>query len=398
MSNGSNLSTRICREGGQMDRVRVSVDLLLDSTLTASAKVVWMALHLYSVTTWRGRPSVTRLAALTRLSRPTVRKGLTTLVAAGWYRLPAQQPRSSEGAQRSSPERRTSTPQGRSSTRREGWTQTRMHVGQAQRWYRRDVWIPRELLEDRRIKPQAVVMYGVLQTTPGFRFPNGKYTCEQLRKLTGRAPKTIRRAMNLLTSCGWLVRARKNHLYPFTFTVKNPVHEECVAELARVKKRLNRAKFIGEELMKEYLSLITDLDDFQDNATPGFLVNPFTDERMELDRYYPGRAAFEFNGPQHYQVTKLSTEKEVDRQYIRDKVKEWICERRGIRLVVVHAEDLTLKTMIEKVGTCLPLRDLRNRRLIIRHLETVSWRYRRAARRGQEQHSLTVRTAASAEG
>src|SRR5690554_1823611 len=113
-----------------MERVHVPVDLLLDPTITASAKVVWMALRLYpELTDGRhpsnrssggasgcssgcslgrppelrpehppgrstsgssdrpserppgrptarslGRPSPTRLAALTGLSRPTVRK------------------------------------------------------------------------------------------------------------------------------------------------------------------------------------------------------------------------------------------------------------------------------------------------------------------------------------
>jgi hypothetical protein len=350
-----------------MDKVRVPVDLLLDRTITASAKVVWMALRLYPELTKRsrpsdrssGRPSPTRLAALTGLSRPTVRKGLARLAAAGWYRLSPASP----------------------------------VLPAAQLKTRRFVTIPRELLEDRAIKPQAVVMYGVLQTTPGFSHPTGKYTCRQLRELTGRALKTIRRATNMLAARGWLELTRKNHLCPFIFTVRNPVHEACKEELARVMRLIDRARHLGEELMRQYLTLLADSAEFQDDASPGFLVNPFTDERMQLDRYYPGRVAFEFNGPQHYGPTEFATPQDVAKQRARDRIKAGICEDRGIPLVVVHPEDLTLQTMIQKVGAYLPLRDLRDRRPIIQYLEGLSRRYRWVARREQ---ALAAKQAASA--
>ncbi|MGB4163171.1 MAG: helix-turn-helix domain-containing protein [Bacillota bacterium] len=386
-----------------MNKVRVPVSLLLDPMLTVSAKVIWIVLRLYPELTRGSRPSPTRLAALTGLSPPTVRKGLARLSAAGWY-TPQPEHRESfgvtqEAAQSRSQGSRASTPQIHDSphTReRHAYygSSTKIHthrlVRRAQRWSRRYVTIPRELIEDRFIKPQAVVIYGVLQATPGFWFPNGKYTCKQLRELTGRALSTIRRAVNALVQRGWLQVSRKNHLCPFAFTIKNPVSERCKAELARVAKQIDRAKFKGEELMKQYLSLIVDSDEFEDNASPGFLVNPFTDERMELDRYYPGRAAFEFNGPQHYQATEFSAPEEVERQKARDYIKAGICADRGIKLIVVHPEDLSLKTMIEKVGTCLPLRDLRNREHIVRYLERVSSRYRQAALESQASQASNI--------
>ena len=147
--------------------------------------------------------------------------------------------------------------------------------------------------------------------------------------------------------------------------------------------------------MREYLTLIIDSDEFEDDAAPGFLVNPFTDERMELDRYYPGQVAFEFNGQQHYEPTEFSTAKEVGKQRVRDHIKAWICEDRGIPLVVVHAEDLTLKTMLNKVSNCLPVRDLRNSGLIVRYLEKTSWGYRQATLRHQ---ALAAEGAADARG
>ena len=398
-----------------MERVHVPVDLLLDPTITASAKVVWMALRLYpELTDGRhpsnrssggasgcssgcslgrppelrpehppgrstsgssdrpserppgrptarslGRPSPTRLAALTGLSRPTVRKALARLADAGWYRL-------------SPPS--TVLPRTQSKTRR-------------------FVAIPRELLEDRTVRPQAVVMYGVLQATPGFRPPTGKYTRKQLREMTGRALKTIRRATNMLAARGWLALTRKNHLCPFVFTVKNPVLEACLEELERLKRRIDRGKHKGEGLMRAYLTFIVDSVEFEDDASPGFLVNPFTDERMQLDRFYPGKVAFEFNGPQHYGPTDFATPRDVERQRARDHIKAGICRDRGIPLVVVHPEDLTLETMIRKVGAYLPLRDLRNRGPIVRYLERVSHGYRREALRDR---ALAAKQAANA--
>lgn len=59
--------------------------------------------------------------------------------------------------------------------------------------------------------------------------------------------------------------------------------------------------------MREYLSLMIDSGEFEDNAAPGFLVNPLTDERLQFDRFYPPGVAFEFNGPQHYGATSTKS-------------------------------------------------------------------------------------------
>jgi hypothetical protein len=427
-------------EGGRltngMDGVRVPVDLLLDSTLTASAKVIWMALRLYPELTKDGRPSPTRLAALTGLSRPTVRKGITSLAEAGWcgfspkqHDSPDQVRGQSQGAPTSTPQRQgwfrtydsprvrpqdslhtngpnspSGVPVGQDVSPRAGAqhsqrasyeirtqacaqmsardnSQARPQVNSDRPDHQRFVTIPWELLEDRCVRPQAVVMYGVLQMTPGFEHPDGKYTCKQLRELTGRALKTIRRATDLLAGRGWLVVNRKNHLCPFAFTIRNPIFEECMAELERVKRRIERAEFKGEALMKGFCTLAVPLSDYVDNPRLGSIVNPFTGETLELDRLYYGRLALEFNGPQHYQETEFASAEEVLKQRVRDLIKAMICQDQGIPLVVIHPEDLTLKTMIEKLSPYVPIRDLRSKGPIIQYLEEMAERYRRAIRR-----------------
>ena len=51
----------------------------------------------------------------------------------------------------------------------------------------------------------------------------------------------------------------------------------------------------------------------------------------------------------------------------------------GIELVVVHAEDLTIKGMLRNVGDRLPRRALRGLRNTIRYLNRLGQGYLRAA-------------------
>lgn len=45
------------------------------------------------------------------------------------------------------------------------------------------------------------------------------------------------------------------------------------------------------------------------NASPGYLINPYTGERMQFDRYYPPGVAIEFQGAQHDGPTKRPAKK-----------------------------------------------------------------------------------------
>ncbi len=103
---------------------------------------------------------------------------------------------------------------------------------------------------------------------------------------------------------------------------------------------------------------------------------------MELDRFYPlYNTAFEFNGPQHYGPTELFSAEDAAKQRGRDLIKVGICLIKDITLLAIHPEDLTLQVMQQKVGSRLPLRDLRGHDLLINYLESVSRSYRQAARR-----------------
>src|SRR5690606_9202830 len=153
-----------------------------------------------------------------------------------------------------------------------------------------------------------------------------------------------------------------------------------------LRRSLERADHSGEALMRSFLALLVDSNDCVDRCRPDFLVNPASGEKLELDRFYPvNRVAFEFNGKQHFEATGRFTKQEVEAQKRRDATKNQICKEKGIALVTVTANDLSLQRMLEKVGALLPRRALRGFRSTIRFLNHRGKRYQRSALEGSTQ-------------
>jgi hypothetical protein len=320
--------------------VLAPASLLLDSRLPASAKVVWLVSQ---INTSPGPVTSTLLVTCSGLSRTTVLKGLAQLAAAGWALSAGVVDRAPSDAR---------------------------------------VSLPTDLLQDRRVGVQSRVLYGALQLTPEFHALRGQFTFTSLSSMTGASPKALRQAVRDLVTLGWLQITQLNRRAPICFSLGDPTGARGQAEIAGARKRLKRAEFVGEALMREYLTLLIDSQDYEDDALPGFLVNPFTGERMQLDRYYTAGIAFEFNGPQHYIATeRYSEEDELARQQARDIMKAGICRNRGIQVQVVHPEDLSLKVMRQKVGTLLPMRELNGHEPLLAFLELEAQRYRSAAMR-----------------
>ena len=119
------------------------------------------------------------------------------------------------------------------------------------------------------------------------------------------------------------------------------------------------------------------LDQYEENASPDLLLNPYTAELMELDRYYPSAAvAFEWGGDQHYEGTDLATFEETVKQVGRDAMKAFICKARGIGLAIIHPEDLSLKAIEPKIPGRLPRRDLEGLEPLLAALEGLASEYR----------------------
>jgi hypothetical protein len=311
--------------------VQAPASLLLHRELAPSAKLLWLLLRLHG-------EELTFVPACTGLSLPTVRKGLGQLTAEGWGTTVATCSGSVAG-------------------------------------------IPGALLGDRRLGIQARLLYGLLQLTPGFHDSTGKFTYASLSHLANCTLPTVKRATGQLVNERWLRVAQTHQRAPVRFALRDPVVARGEDEVAEAELRLAEASFRGEELMREFLSLLIDSNDFQDDATPGFLVNPETGHRMQLDRFYHPHVAFEFNGTQHYPPTPQFSQMKVNRQRARDYMKLGICLTEGITIVIVHAEDLSLEALRQKVGALLPLRDLAGHEKLIAFLNKLGRGYRLAAKR-----------------
>lgn len=187
---------------------------------------------------------------------------------------------------------------------------------------------------------------------------------------------TLHSQVRQLQQSGWLRVQRNPGAGGSTYEVLDPHWAAREAELERVKIRLAREAFKGEAVMKEMLNVRVADNRFQDNARPGFLVNPLTGERLELDRYYLVGVALEFNGRQHYGPTAAFPDPEEARQQrLRDLVKDALARQHGVHLVVVHPEDLTFERLAEKLKGLLPLRELRKEDPVVRYLDKLSRAY-----------------------
>jgi hypothetical protein len=308
--------------------VKVPFDLLLHPDLTASAKLLWM-LHAAqrTITTRSINPG-----SDSGLSRPTLRRSAPQLAAAGWS--PASIPVIFGGC----------------------------------------ASLPVHLLLDTRVCAQARVLYGMLQALPKFRPQDrsGKFTYAGLRRLTGAGINTLKRALDDLTRTHWLNTDPKHRRAPIQFVLGNPLAASVDAWVDKARWRIKRSKDRGEAIMQEYLSLLIDSDAFEDNVRLGDLTNPMTGERMEFDRFYRPWVAFEFQGPQHFGETEKFSKEEVAVQMGRDLMKLGICAKKGITLVEIRREDLSLNVMRQKVGHLLPLRDLTGLEKVVAYVEAVA--------------------------
>lgn len=331
--------------------IPVPIALLLSRELTPAAKALWIALRLDEARERKRSHSPAHLARRTGLARSTIYEALASLTRTGWC---------VERRRRARQKRRINTV---------------LRCGAASR----RVQLPAQLAASLRpLRPQALVCFGLLQATEGYAEGRGSFKWAQLSRATGLDTRTLKRAVSELVTAGWLTIRQKNRLAPLVFVLHHP----DAAWRRAAERRLQKHPHTGQALMQEFLNLIVDSFEFVEDGSAGFLVNPRTQHLMQFDRFYPvHRVAFEFNGRQHYEETEIFSKEQVAAQRARDKAKRAICAAKGITLVVVHAEDLSLEGMRRKVPDTLPKRDLRGFSGTIRHLESVARRYRRAAAR-----------------
>jgi hypothetical protein len=323
--------------------VRVPASILLHRTLSPSAKLVWICLQVERrndpIPGSGTSPEVVRSLAASvirnggRLAVATVVRGLHELGEAG---LLSGRPAKSQ----------------------------------------RFASLPADLLRDLRLRTQPKLLYGTLQLTEGFLEDKGYFTFAGLSAVALITAKPLRNAARVLQETGWLKVTRGSKFSLIHFTLQNDAADQGEDPIVAMGRRLARSQHYGENLMREWLNLLIDNDDYDDNARPGFLVNPFTNEKMEFDRYYPKKLAFEFHGPQHDGPTRrYPSEAAARKQQARDAIKMDICKRRGVRLIVFRRDDLSLATLRKNLKG-LPLNDLDPNDPVVAHLEQLSLKHR----------------------
>ncbi|HET7559174.1 MAG TPA: hypothetical protein VFK80_04380 [Limnochordia bacterium] len=146
------------------------------------------------------------------------------------------------------------------------------------------VSIPGELIAGGAVRSSAKLLYGALQLAPDFRHPTGRTTYSELSEMVRLDDQTVRRGLHELAAAGWIDLDQEHRRAAVRYTLRNPIAERAAALAAAARRRVEKAPFRGEALMREYLTLIIDSDQFEDDASPGFLVNPQSGEGLQLDR------------------------------------------------------------------------------------------------------------------
>jgi len=251
------------------------------------------------------------------------------------------------------------------------------------------VTLPAYLIQHAAVPPEAKALYALMaveaEPEPEQPMPMRQ---DQLAALAGiGSANTVRGYVRALTEGGWLKVERRPGIRSFNYIVADPHRAMRQWVRVNVGYRIKRQEFKGEAIMKEMLNVLVPDPDFEDNARPGFIINPGTQERLEVDRYYPSaRVAFEFNGPQHYRPTeKFSDPAAVQAQRARDLIKTALLMTREIHLITVHPEDLSLNRLREMIGNLMPVRPIRWEDPVTQKVEQEAHRYRKTLRLLEEE-------------
>jgi hypothetical protein len=177
----------------------------------------------------------------------------------------------------------------------------------------------------------------------------------------------------LLQERGWAMLQKKSRGTAIVPLLPNVAQLELVDILKRTRPY---SPFLGEYIMKKWLDLLIATNEYIDNARPEFLVNPRTKQTLEYDRLYLCGVAYEFNGDQHYVMTRHhQNRKSLDEQQSRDLTKIRLSRNNNIILYEVTDEDLSIEGMQSIIPSILPQTQITNGPYV-QALSALSKKYR----------------------
>ncbi len=239
--------------------------------------------------------------------------------------------------------------------------------------------LPEVLLKDGHISSAAKLMYAIVRIyTPSSQ--------RALATISGANPKTVSRLCRELVEHGWIHERKIGRRSIPVPSIPGVVQKQMAENL---KTGFNAARHKGEYLSKAWLSILVATDDYIDNARPSFLKNPETGEPLELDRWYPRlNTGFEYQGPQHFGPTRVYPGRdEFNKTRTRDLLKLALCQERGIDLIYMTEEELTLSRMMQRLPRQFPIRYVADTWPYIREIERLSDSYRTGLRKAMRRET-----------
>lgn len=228
------------------------------------------------------------------------------------------------------------------------------------------MWIPADLLCDTQISALARYLYLLIQ----LKRPS---SISELSRISGISRQSTRRQCEALVEAGWITIVARPGRRVIVATAPRATQE---ALALRLKEDRWESAHAGEFLMRAWLDLLVDSDNFVDNSRPSFLANPITGQLLEYDRYYREGVAFEYNGRQHYETTsQFPDEADLQAVQVRDHIKASLTQKNGVVLVEITESDLTLPGMRDKIPDVLPVRPIDEDGPYVRMLVKLSEEY-----------------------
>ncbi len=175
-----------------------------------------------------------------------------------------------------------------------------------------------------------------------------------LTELANKAGVGSRKASRIcreLVSLGWLRFARYGRRCLPVCWIPRKYQQRLVKN---IEADYALAPFGGEFLFGQILEFVVDVPRFVRNARPDFLRHPKTNQPLELDFYAPKVLAGEFNGNQHYIATEKFSKEEVIEIKQRDLMKEALCARIGLPLIVANNKTLNIQSVMNMIPRNIP--------------------------------------------
>lgn len=231
--------------------------------------------------------------------------------------------------------------------------------------------IERELSLDSGLSPSEKGLYVAIKTLR-------PKSIVELAHYVSLSHSSVSRACANLADRGWVrieLSSREKRVSAVVPEVVQARQAELLSEIYSMQP------YKGEFLLKVLLDAHVLSRKYVENARPKWLMNPTTDEPMEIDRLYlpddngvdckgkdgelsgsqaangngtGGSHGFEFHGPQHFGPTKAYPDvEEFKKTQARDLMKKAICADNGVKLIVVTYKDLSPKGILRRIPKTL---------------------------------------------